>query len=246
MEIWQFLLLFGVGMVAGVINVSAGGGSSLTLPALIFMGLDGAVANGTNRVAILIQNIFAIASFRQSHFSDFRTSMKMAVWALPGAVTGAIVAVRVGNELFEKILAVVLIGVIISMMLPRKWDQPVGEGTINPWLYPAMFGIGFYGGFIQVGVGFLIMSALYYLLRTSLVRVNMHKVFIVFIYTLPALGIFIYNDKVNWGLGLALAAGNSLGAWWAARFSVRKGDRFVRYVLFAAIILVVLKLLDVF
>ncbi|MEL6824409.1 MAG: sulfite exporter TauE/SafE family protein, partial [Calditrichota bacterium] len=115
MELWQIALLFGVGSMAGMINVLAGGGSSLTLPALIFLGLDSALANGTNRVAIIIQNIFATASFKQQQVSNFNLSFKLALWTLPGAVLGAIMAVRISDEWFQTILAIVLIGVIISM-----------------------------------------------------------------------------------------------------------------------------------
>ena len=77
-----------------------------------------------------------------------------------------------------------------------------------------MVGVGFYGGFLQVGVGFLLMASMRRLLKLDLVRVNMHKVFIVLIYTLPALLIFMYNRNVDWVYGLNLAAG---GAWSAAR-----------------------------
>ena len=109
-----------------------------------------------------------------------------------------------------------------------------------------MFGIGFYGGFIQVGVGFLIMAALFHLLRLDLVFVNMHKVFIVFIYTLPALGIFIWSENVDWKWGLSLAAGNSCGAWWAAQLAVKKGDRIIRWILLIALFIMALKLLNLF
>lgn len=248
MEFWQIALLFGVGTMAGMINVLAGGGSSLTLPALIFLGLDSALANGTNRVAIIMQNIFATASFRQQQVSDFNLSLKLALWTLPGSIIGAIMAVKVSDEWFQNILAIVLIGVIISMFFsPAGKKKFTDVDEESSWLiYPAMFGIGFYGGFIQVGVGFLIMASLFHLLRTSLVYVNMHKVLIVLIYTIPALAIFIWNDKVDWFFGLSLAAGNAFGAWWAARFAVKNGDKIVRYVLVVAIAIMILKLLNVF
>ncbi|MCB0288927.1 MAG: sulfite exporter TauE/SafE family protein [Calditrichaeota bacterium] len=248
-EYYQLPLLFAIGTVAGLLNVMAGGGSALTLPALIFLGLDSALANGTNRVAIVVQNLSAILSFRQEKMYQFRTSMKMALWTLPGGVLGAILAIRISDEWFQRILAVVLIGVVISMMLPgfNRAPADAGDSQQRSWLiYPAMFGIGFYGGFIQVGVGFLLMAALFHLLRLNLVHVNMHKVFIVLIYTIPALGVFIWSGNVDWLLGISLAAGNSFGGWWAAKLSVRKGDKIIRYVLFVAIILMALKLLDIF
>ncbi|MFP4528643.1 MAG: sulfite exporter TauE/SafE family protein [Candidatus Kapaibacterium sp.] len=246
-DISSILLLLGVGIAAGFMNVMAGGGSTIALPILIFLGLDPSVANGTNRVAIALQNVSAIASFRQEKYSEFKTSMKMAIFTLPGGIAGAIFAVRISDELFQTILGFVMIGVVISMLIPRKkiTGEAPAEKT-SPWIYAAMFGIGFYGGFIQVGVGFLLMAAIYNLLKISLANVNMHKVFVVLVYTIPALVVFILTDNVNWGLGLALAAGNATGGWFAAKFSVKKGDKLIRYVLIVAIFIMSLKLLGVF
>jgi uncharacterized membrane protein YfcA len=249
MGVEHFFLLFVVGTVAGFLNVMAGGGSSITLPTLIFMGLDGALANGTNRIAIFIQNIFAISSFRQQKVHQFKESIFLSLWTLPGAIIGAIVAVKISDVWFHKILALVLIGVVLSMFFSpagKRRDQHLQKNTNRYLIYPALFGIGFYGGFIQVGVGFLLMAALFHILQLNLVFVNMHKVFIVFIYTIPALAIFIFSGNVNWELGLCLAIGNAFGGWWAARFSVKSGEKFIRIVLALAMIMMALKLFHVF
>ncbi len=248
MDLSQYLLLFAVGAAAGMINVMAGGGSSLTLPALIFMGLDSAVANGTNRVAIFIQNIFAVTSFHRENHSEFNTSTKLALWTLPGAALGAFFATRISNEWFQTILGLVLIGVILSMIFGSRSgagaESPLAQKY--PWLiYPMLFGVGLYGGFIQVGVGFILMATLFHLFESKLARVNMHKVFIVLLYTIPALAIFISTGNIDWGLGLSIAAGSSLGGWWAARLAVKKGDKIIRAVLFIALIIMALKLLRI-
>lgn len=248
-ELLKLLLLFGVGTIAGFINIMAGGGSTLTLPVLIFLGLEGSLANGTNRVAILIQNIFAVLSFHQEKYHKFRLSLKLAAFTLPGAIVGAIIATRISNELFQRILAYVLIGVIVAILFRKSEQKENRENTRNQisWaIYPAMFVIGFYGGFIQVGVGFLLMASLFYLLRINLIRVNMHKVFIILIYTIPALLVFSLTHNVNWKYGLALAAGNSLGGWWSVKVSVKKGEGIIRIVLIVAILLMSLKLMNVF
>ena len=101
MDYFNLLLLFGVGSIAGFINVNAGGGSSITLPTLIFMGLDGALANGTNRIAIFIQNIFAVASFRKNKMQQFKTSTELSLFTLPGAILGAILASKISSESSE-------------------------------------------------------------------------------------------------------------------------------------------------
>ena len=116
MDILHLLLLFGVGAVAGFINVNAGGGSSLTLPTLIFLGLDAAVANGTNRIGLILQNIFAVSSFRKNRVYKFKTSIFLAVFTLPGAIIGALIATQVSNTLFQRILGGVLILIVFSMI----------------------------------------------------------------------------------------------------------------------------------
>lgn len=245
MDLLHTILLFGIGLIAGFMNVFAGGGSTLTLPALIFLGLDSASANGTNRIAILIQNIFAMWGFQQEKVNQLKQSFFLALFTLPGAVLGAILAVRISDLWFQRILGVIMILIIITMFFPqsRNTERSAHEqGRKSILIYPALFGIGFYGGFIQVGVGFLLMAALYHVLKIGLVKVNVHKVAIVFIYTIPAILIFIITGNINWGLGLSLAAGNGAGGWLAARISVKGGEKIIRYILALAILIMAIKL----
>lgn len=248
MNLTHLTLLFGVGTIAGFINVNAGGGSTLTLPTLIFLGLDAALANGTNRVAIFIQNIFAVASFHNRKVHQFKKSTALALFTLPGAIIGAIVATRVSNILFQRILGAVLILIVFSMFFSRSYkNNNDNQSQTTQWLiYPALFGIGFYGGFIQAGVGFIIMASLYHLLHLDLIQVNMHKVFIVLIYTLPALLVFAYTGNVNWAYGLVLAAGNALGGWWGAHAAVKGGEKVIRIILAVAFTIMALKLFNIF
>ena len=247
-ELLKLLLLFFVGSVAGFINIMAGGGSTLTLPTLIFLGLNSSLANGTNRIAILIQNISGIVSFKQEKYHKFKMSLKLASFTLPGAIAGSIIAINISDTLFQKILAYVLIGIIVSLLVPRPNQKKIEDKKQyqrNWFIYPAMVLVGFYGGFIQAGVGFLLMASLYHLMRLDLVHVNMHKIFIVFIYTIPALLIFFLTHNVDLKFGLTLAAGNAFGAWWSAKFSVKKGEGLIRIILMIAIFIMSMKLLDI-
>lgn len=133
------------------------------------------------------------------------------------------------------------------MIIPRKKNYIIDNNNHVTWpVYLAMFFVGFYGGFIQVGVGFILMAVLQYLMKLNLVLVNMHKVFIVMIFTVPATIVFIATGNVNWVMALTLAAGNSLGAWWAAKFAVKKGEKLIKVVLIASILIMSLKLFDLF
>jgi uncharacterized protein len=241
-------VLFLVGVVSGFVNVMAGGGSTLALPVLIFLGLGASAANGTNRVAIVLQSVSAVYSFKREKQHAFRQSLVLSLFGLPGAVAGAIFAVEINNALFEKILGVILIGVIVTMLLPRSAQPDVGDRDekVTWQACAAMIFIGFYGGFIQVGVGFLLMAALRRFMRLNLSRVNMHKVFVILVYTIPALVVFACTGNVDWVLGLSLAAGSAAGAWWAAKSSVRKGEKVIRAVLVVAVLIMALKLLGVF
>ncbi|MEM7387374.1 MAG: sulfite exporter TauE/SafE family protein, partial [Verrucomicrobiota bacterium] len=191
LEYWQLALLAALGIIAGVLNVIAGGGSLLTLPTMIFMGLPEAVANGTNRVAILAQNVSAVSGFRRKGFSDFKLSLTLALASVPGALLGAHAGALIRGPLFNLILSVVMIGVIILMARKKKpapaateivSNQPLSRSRFL-WGHLGMVGVGFYGGFIQAGVGFLLMAVLHNVMKLDLVRVNMHKVFVVGAFT---------------------------------------------------------------
>ena len=140
-----------------------------------------------------------------------------------------------------------MIFIIITMLLPKKKsDKTVTDFTIDWKIVIAMIVVGFYGAFLQVGVGFLLMAAFQYLMNLDLIRVNMHKVFVVLVFTIPALIIFILTDNINWYYGLTLSAGNAFGGWWGAKLSVKKGEKLIKFVLIVAILIMALKLLNLF
>ena len=246
-ELWQAALLTAVGVIAGFLNVMAAGGSLLTVPVLVFMGLPGPVANGTNRVAILAQNLTAISTFFRRGFSDFRLSLSLAACAVPGAVLGALLGTRLDGEWFNRILALVMIAVMLIMYFdkgsaerPENY-QPTRQQLIRGHLM--MVGAGFWGGFIQIGVGFIIMPILNRAMGLDLVRTNMHKVFIIAIYTTVALSVFASQVEIIWIVGLALALGNSIGGYLGAHFTISKGDKLIRLVLNLVLIAFIIKLL---
>lgn len=246
MEIWQILLLSLAGVAAGWLNVMAGGGSMLTVPIMLFMGIPGPVANGTNRIAILAQNITAVSAFRRRGFSDFRLSLGLSAAAALGAFGGASLGVKLDGEWFDRVLALVMVGVIILMATGQNRVKPVGgDGKPKNLLlgHLLMVGAGFWGGFIQVGVGFILMPILHRVMGLDLVRVNMHKVFVVLVFTIIALAVFASRVELLWWTGLSLAVGNSIGGWLGARTTVRRGESLIRRVLYLALTAFIIKLL---
>ena len=230
------LLLIVVGFIAGIINTIAGGGSLLTLPMLIFMGLPSSIANGTNRIAILIQNFFSTAGFKSKGITTFPFSIWLGISALLGAIFGAYLgSIYFKDEVFNKILSIVMLLVVVYMIFkPKTTIQNLVERTNGKyfWLQViAFFFIGIYGGFIQAGTGIFIILALNIIGHFTLVKSNAIKTVVVIFYTLSALAIYAYNDKINYSMGFTLAIGNATGAWLASRWSVKKGDGVVRWFL---------------
>ncbi len=265
MDLWQNLLLAGVGVLAGILNVLAGGGSLILMPTMIFLGMPGATTNGTARVAILGQNVTAIAGFQQKGFSDFRLSFSLALCAIPGTFLGAFLGTKLSGAWFNRVLAVVMLGVLITMIFgERKKKNPelTSENKVKSLDqndleakdssdekrrlttgHFLMVLVGFYGGFIQAGVGFIIIAIIHNVMKLDLLRTNMHKVFIVAIYTVVAIGIFAWEGKIDWVTGLFLMVGMSLGGWIGSHLAVSKGDSFIRAVLYTAIICMSIRLL---
>ena len=247
MEEWyHYVLLIVVGFAVGFINTVAGGGTLLSLPVLIFLGLPPNVANGTNRVAIVIQTAFATAGFKSKGVTTFPFNAYLGASALLGAIIGASIAVDIDGAVFNKILAVIMIAVILIIVFKPKINlKDVHERLTGKYLWLGMlafFFFGIYGGFINAGLGFIIILFLHFFNHMSLVRANATKVAVVCIYTLSALVVFILNDKVNWAVGFVLAIGNGAGAWIASRISVNKGDGFIKTFLLVVVAIMAIKL----
>ncbi|MFP6720967.1 MAG: sulfite exporter TauE/SafE family protein [Candidatus Poribacteria bacterium] len=249
----QLAIVVTTGVCAGFLNTVAGGGSLLTLPVLIFLGLDGAtMANGTNRVAIMIQNTVGVAGFRRKGVSDFRYGILIAIPAMIGAVMGALLVINLGKfdkngVIFNRLLAIIMVGVlVITLSNPFKKFQSDVEnlGAFRKILAVLLFFfLGIYMGFIQAGVGFMIIATLTIVNGFNLVRTNALKMFVVLFCTLVALIIFVINKHVDWRFGISLGVGNAAGAWIGSHWAVEKGDKWIRIVLVVTVSAFAIKLI---
>ncbi|MFH2143904.1 MAG: sulfite exporter TauE/SafE family protein [Bacteroidota bacterium] len=248
---WYLILaVIGVGFVAGFINTIAGSGSLLTLPLLMFLGLDANMANGTNRIGILLQNATSVASFKQQKVFEWKHGSRLAIPAVIGSLIGAWVAI----DIDEKIMKMAIAGILIVMFFliifkPDKWIKgQAGKINEKPSLvqYIIFFFIGMYGGFIQAGVGFFLLAGLVLGAGLDLVKANAIKVWIIMLFTIFALAIFIYHGQVDYKIGLILAIGNMIGGFVGSRVAVSWGPKFVRIVLLVAILMSALHLTGVF
>ena len=245
-EYIQAVILIVVGFFAGVINTLAGGGSLFTLPVLIFLGLPPNIANGTNRIAIVIQSLSGALGYKSKGISNFPFNIYLGISASIGAVIGAQIAIDLDGRLFNRMLAIILIVVGgLILMNAKNLTHKLPERLTGKYLLFGIIGfffIGIYGGFINARIGIVIMLFLNRINRLSLVKTNASKTAIVFIYSSLALAVFAFNDAINWKLGLLMALGTSVGAWWASRWSVKKGDQVIRWAMLITIGIMAVKL----
>ena len=242
----ESLALLGVGVVSGALNVLAGGGSFLSLPLLIFLGLPPSVANGTNRIAILVQNIGAVWRFRRHGLVDGSWIAMAAVPAAAGALLGTWAAIEIGEELFRRVLAALMVAATLWIL----WDPIARRETVEAnvagggrrvALAAAFFGVGIYGGFVQAGIGFLLVAVATWA-GLDLVRGNALKVLVVLGLTPLSLAIFAWSGRVDWVAGLPLAGGHLIGALAGVRLTILKGHAWIKRFVTVTVIAFAIKL----
>lgn len=238
-----------VGALAGFINTLAGSGSLITLPMLMFLGLPATDANATNRVGVLLAAMVGARTFRKSGHLD----TKQIGWLLVPSLIGSVIGAQLASTLEPQVMRHVITGVMVLMLVviiakPQRWlreqsDQNRNLAKLSTVLI--FFGIGFYGGFIQAGVGILMLAALVLHERFTLVGANALKLILVLVFTAPALAIFMIADQVHWPLGLLMATGQCVGAYVAARFATGhpQANIWIRRLLILIVVASIIKLL---
>jgi uncharacterized protein len=246
----QAALVVAAGFVTGIINTLAGGGTFLSLAALDLIGLPLTLANGSNRVAVLLGGAAGIMGFRSKGVSSMQASLHYAIPALFGAILGAYIVIELPEVIFARVLGVsMLVMLAVLLINPKKWLEG-REILMSPRRralgYFVFFLIGIYGGAIQAGVGLFLIAALVLSAGVNLVHANMHKVFVTTTYTIFALLTFALRGQVDWGYGALLTVGYGAGSWLSSRTSVDRGQGFVRAVLAVALLVLAAEYLGVF
>jgi len=249
LTILQLLAIAGIGVFAGTVNTIAGGGSLITLPALIFMGMPAVTANATNRVGVFTQSLAATERYRRQGIVDLRRGLVLLVPSCIGAVLGSLLSIDIDELLFRRVIAAVMLLMLVIMMVrPKRWLEGRGEGEPRhlAWRALAFFFIGVYGGFLQAGVGVILLVGLVLLEGQDLLRANGVKVLLVAGFTLLPVAVYACNGLIAWDAGLALAAGSAVGGLLGARMTVSWGPRFIRGVLVAVVLVSAGKLFGLF
>lgn len=249
-EWWVIILLILGGLVAGIINTFAGNGSIITLTVLSEMaGLPLGIANGTNRVGVFLQVLVGLRTFLRSEKTNLSGVWKITIPTVLGSIVGAYVAVWVGKT-DEIWLGRILAGIMILMLFlvlknPKQWIKPNPDRKNLPlfWLVLIFFAVGFYGGFIQAGVGVIMLVVLMSATNYDLTNANAIKLFLTLLLNIPAFLIFIWEGQVAWMAGLVLAIGQMAGAAWAAKFALNdaRANYWIRSILIGIIIIAILR-----
>lgn len=243
----EVIALIVSGVFVGFINTLAGGGTIISLSLFMFMGLPADIANGTNRIAVILQNFTSAASFRQQKLLDTRKALILTIPTVLGSIIGAVLAVEISEQTFRIAIGFVMLMMVYFLIVkPDKWIK--GQITLQQkkvnWVHLLIFFvIGIYGGFVQVGVGYFLLAGIVLGAGYDLVRANAIKVVIVLFYTLFALAVFVFNDKVNWVYGFVHAIGNVMGAFIASRYALTWGAGFIRWMI---VVIIVITCIDLF
>jgi uncharacterized membrane protein YfcA len=246
MEWYHYLLIIVVGFCAAFLNTVGGGGSLFTVPILTFLGLPITFANATSRVAILSQNIFAVFGFASKNVElPKKYSFWLCLTSLAGGFIGSTLASQVDDRIFSRLFVVVmLISLVLVIFDPFKAKgqeekmSPMRQAT-GAFIF---FFIGIYGGFVQAGIGFLVIGTLSVVNNMNLVKINYIKVFVAILYTSVSVLVFALQGKIVWTTGLVLAVGHALGGWYASRWSVKAGEVWIKRIMIVSVLAMAIKL----
>jgi uncharacterized membrane protein YfcA len=194
----------------------------------------------------VIQSLTGSLGFKSKGVSSFPFNVYLGISASIGALLGAQIAIDLDPKIFKKIIAIIIVltGVLI-MIKPKSHLYQLPERLTGVYLLYAIIGfffIGIYGGFINAGIGFIIILFLNNVNRLSLIKTNATKVALVFIYSLGALALFAWNDGVDWTIGIVLALGSAVGAWWSSRWSVDQEEGVIKTTLIIMVTAMSIKL----
>jgi uncharacterized membrane protein YfcA len=241
-SVFSVFLLAGAGYLAGFINTIAGGGSMLTLPAFMMLGLPADVANGTNRVGVLLQSLAGTRGFYRAGKLEPSTIVPTLLPTLGGSLAGSLLASYLPVTWLKPALLVTMLAMALLMLVqPSIVAPPPGTPAYalrdRPLAWLGLFAAGLYGGFVQAGVGFILIAALAGGLRYDLVRTNALKMAITGALTLIALGVFVLRGQVLWIPGLLMAVGTVIGAMTSVKFAISVPQSVLKWVLFAMVVL---------
>ncbi|MFZ1751834.1 MAG: sulfite exporter TauE/SafE family protein [Saprospiraceae bacterium] len=227
LSIFQYVVALVGSFIAGAINTLAGNGSVITLSILTdLIGLPGNLANGTNRVGVLLQTAGSARGFAKNKMIDFTTSNHIIIWTVLGAIIGVYFATIISNDQFLFVFKYLMILMLLTILVkPERWLKNAEVKLLPQWLsVPIFLALGFYGGFIQMGMGVFFLAVLVLLSRYSIMQANAIKTIVIFIYTAVVICVFAWKGLINWQIGILMAIGQTVGGYLTALYSNKIPD----------------------
>jgi uncharacterized membrane protein YfcA len=244
MEMWQIVLLFTTGLVAGFVDTLAGGGGLLTLPVLLNLCPDPKLALGTNKLQASFGSTSATVHFSRAGALSARDCFRACLLAFLGALAGAVLVQQFDSHRLKQIVPVLLLAVAIFV-----WLKPqLGEKDIHPRLsrvkfdFIFAFGIGLYDGFLGPGTGTFLALAFMLGLGFNLAKSTANAKALNCASNVASLIVFLIAQKIWFTAGLTMGVGQSLGARLASHMVITRGTKFIRPVFLTMATLVTLKL----
>ena len=248
MDFITLLIVLAGGFLAGVVNTLAGNGSAITLTILTeVLGLPGTVANGTNRIGIAAQSVLSAYGFHRHGRLNVRDKWQYLLPIILGAIVGIYVATQVDNEQFRKVFRYLMVVMLFVILIkPKRWLRETDSENKPPLvlMVPLTFALGFYGGFIQMGMGVFFLALMVLVGRFSLLDSNAMKIFVIAIYTFIALFLFQMNGLVDWKTGSILAIAQAAGGFLTANYASQspKANLWAHRLLIVVVLAAVVKL----
>jgi uncharacterized membrane protein YfcA len=225
-----YLLLAAAGFLAGFVDSIAGGGGIITIPALLAAGLPPHLALGTNKLQSTFGSLTATLHYRSSGLVRLRETLPGIAFTAVGAAIGTTAIQRLSPTLLERALPALLVAVFVYLLFSPRVGDSSRQARLSRLAFYGLFGlgIGFYDGFFGPGTGSFWALAFVALLGLDLRRATAHTKVMNFTSNAVSLAVFAIGGKVVLLPGLAMGAGEVLGAYCGSRLVIRRGVRFVR------------------
>jgi uncharacterized membrane protein YfcA len=238
-SIWLFL----AAAVGGALNAVAGGGSFLTLPALIVAGVSPVVANATSTLAFWPASLSSTVAYRRELRSSRQWLAVLGVTSVLGGLAGALLLVRTSDDAFLRLLPWLMLVAAATFTFGNKLRPELRSGAArsHPFEHgarwrPALIGvvlaqllIATYGGYFGGGMGIMMLATMALAGMTNINEMNGLKSFLGVAINGFALATFILTGRISWSHGLAMAVGATLGGYMTASFARRLDPRYVRW-----------------
>jgi uncharacterized protein len=241
--------VFLAAVLGGGINAIAGGGTLLTFPALVGLGVPALTANATSTVALWPGALGSMWGYRGELRGARAWVVRLTLPSVAGGALGAWLLLRTPPDRFARIVPFLVLGATLLFLaqgpLMRRLRERGGAGgpvaasdagdpQVAPWLFIiAQFAIGVYGGYFGAGIGILMLAGLGLMGFVNIHRMNGLKNWGAVCMNLVAASIFAVSGIVDWPVALAMAAGGLLGGYAGSRVAQRVGQQRVRHAIVA-------------